>query len=264
MSDFFPPPPEHGAIDPLRAVADQARNLPPKRFYRLAEPAPRAEGYVVQLDGRVLKTPAKTDLLLPDARLAALVAAEWAGQGETIDPAAMPLTRLANSALCGVSAQMAATLAEVTAYAGSDLLCYRAGEPAALASLQARHWDPTLAWARDALGARFVLVEGVMPAPQPPLALERVAKAAESLVGAGAHAPFRLAALNVMTVLTGSALLALHVAAGELSGEAAWSAAYVDEDFEISLWGAYEEAMKRRAGRRRDFDAAVVVFTRDC
>ena len=257
MRDFLQGERTHGSIDPLRSVAAQARPALPRRFYAAAGFERREDGFVVLLDGRIVKTPQKTALALPDARLAALVAAEWAAQGDSIDPASMPLTRLANTALCGVADNMAATLDEIVRYAGSDLVCYRAAEPAALAALQAAAWDPVIAWAREALGAPFTLAAGIVFAAQSEAAIAAFRRAAEACA---AQSPFRLAALSLMTSLAGSALIALKCGAAALSPETSWRAAHVDEDFEIAQWGEDGEAMVRRANRWRDFSAAATLL----
>ena len=163
----------------------------------------------------------------------------------------MPLTRLANSALDGVAAAMAATRAEIAGYAGSDLLCYRATTPEALVAAEAAAFDPVLDWAREALGAKFLVAEGVVHVRQPEPALAAVRAALEAF-----ESPFALAALHVMTSLTGSVLLALAVARERLSAEEAWRIAHVGEDFQIAQWGEDEEAKARRAARWRDFEAA--------
>lgn len=223
----------------------------PRRFYREATVESGAEGFALSLDGRPARTPGKARLALPTRALGDAVAAEWNGQGETIDPRAMPLTRLANSAIDGVSREMEAVRADLARYAGSDLVMYRAGEPDQLVTAQAAAWDPVLAWAHEALGARFVLSQGVMFVEQPEraLALVRVALDAET-------SAFALGALHVMTTLTGSVLIALMHAAGRLSAEDAWAAAHVDEVFQESRWGEDHEAMVRRAARQAEFEWA--------
>ena len=183
------------------------------------------------------------------------VAAEWERQRETIDPADMPLTRLLNSAIDGVAHTMAETRADILGYAGSDLLCYRAEEPETLVARQAQAFDPVLRWAAESLGARFNVTAGVMHVAQPPEALAAIGAALEAY-----DDPVALAALSVMTTLTGSALLALAVARGFLSAEAAWRAAHVDEDFQAERWGADAEAMARRQARWREFEAAATAI----
>jgi chaperone required for assembly of F1-ATPase len=222
----------------------------PKRFYRTVAAEDTGRGAALTLDGKTVRTPGKAPLVLPSRALAEAVAEEWRAQGERIDPSTMPLTRLANSAIDGVAGREQAVVDDILAFAGSDLLCYRAEGPRGLAEAQGRHWDPVLAWAREALGAPLVLSQGVTHVAQPEASLRRLK---EKLAERDA---FSLAALHVMTALTGSALLALGVALWPLTPEAAWQAAHVDEDFQISQWGEDAEAAARRQNRWRDFEAA--------
>ena len=134
-----------------------------------------------------------------------------------------------------------------------------APEPAALVAAEAAAWDPVLAFARDALDARFTVVEGVMHVAQPPDALAAV-RAAVDAVGEGPGGALRLAALSVATSLTGSVLIALAIARGAMDADAAWRVAHVDEDHQIAIWGHDAEAAERRARRRRDMDAATTVL----
>lgn len=251
LSDIFFPAPEDRPADPMKA-AQQAMKAPlPKRFYKEATAEARDGAFVVLLDGRTTKTPARQLIALPTRAAAEAIVAEWAAQGESIDPAAMPLTRLANSVIDGAAADMAAVAADAVKYAGSDLLCYRAGEPQRLVARQTALWDPVLAWARETFGARFVLAEGVMFVAQPAEAIAGIERAVAAL-----RSPFALGALHVMTTLSGSVLLALAVAHRHLSAEESWTAAHVDEDVQMEIWGADAEAMARRERRFADFAAA--------
>jgi len=238
--------------DPMRLAQANMRPAAIKRFFAKASVG-EAEGggFALLLDGRRARTPAKKPLILPTRALAELVAAEWAGQGETVDPAAMPLTRLANSALDGVAAALCATRGEIASYAGADLLCYRAEAPEALVAAEAEAFDPVLDWAGQALGAKFLIGAGVVHVRQSEGALQAVRVALEAF-----DDPFTLAALHVMTSLTGSVVLALAVARGRLSAEDGWRIAHTGEDFQIAQWGEDEEATARRAVRWRDFEAA--------
>ena len=232
--------------------ASAARPLP-KRFYAavtIAGPDATLAAYRILLDGKGMRTPAKAVLAVPTRALAEAIAAEWAAQGQHIDPATMPLTRLVNSALDGVRGREAAVREDIAKFAGSDLLCYRAGEPEALALAQAAVWDPILAWSRQALGAHFVVAEGIMPVEQPQAAKAAVARALAD------YEAFALTALHVMTTLTGSALLALAHAHGRLGIEEAWAAAHVDEDWQIGRWGEDAEAAARRQRRWGEMQAA--------
>ncbi len=237
----------------------QAPPAKPKRFYAAATVAERDGAFALLLDGRGAKTPAKRPLALPSEPAAAAVAAEWNAQDVVIDPALMPLTRLANSAIDGVAGQMAAVADEVKTYLTSDLLVYRAADPAPLVAVEAEAWDPVLAWARDAFAARFILARGVTFVAQPAATLDAMGRLVDAVAGRGPAAPFRLAALQVMTTLTGSALLALAVMHARLAPEEAWAAAHVDELFQETQWGSDAEAIERRCRRWVDMSAAATL-----
>jgi chaperone required for assembly of F1-ATPase len=236
----------------LTQVAMRAPEI--KRFYQTAAVGEVEGGYALLLDGRGARTPAKNKLVAPARDIAEAIAAEWAGQGLVVDPKSMPVTRLANSALDGVANTLAETRADIASYAGADLLCYRAEAPEALVAMQAEAFDPVLAWAEEALGARFFLGAGVMHVAQPEATLAAVRVAVDDYRSA-----FAVAALHGLTSLSGSALLALAVARGARSAGDAWRAAHVDEDFQIRQWGEDDEAMARRAARWVEFEAAARV-----
>lgn len=234
---------------PKGVISDSLAKPLAKRFYKDVTVSEGAF-FQVLLDGRVIKTPAKRALTLPTAALAEAIAEEWRAQTASIDPTSMPLTRFANTAIDAVSPALDDVAADIVAYAGRDLLCYRAETPQELVRRQSEAWDPVLVWAEAALGARFTVARGVLPIDQPIITLNRIATALEP------HEPFRLTALHILTTLTGSALLALAHLQGELSAGGAWDAAHVDEDYQVSMWGDDEEASERRRRRRADFDAA--------
>lgn len=241
--------------DPVRRAQIQMKTPLPKRFYKAASVVPIEDSYAVHLDGKPVRTPGRALLALPSERAALLVAGEFDAQEEVIDPVSMPVLRLVNTAIDGVAADPQAVLEDVLRFASSDLLCYRADGPEGLVERQNAHWDPVIDWAQSELSARFNLAEGVVHVAQP----------REALAVLGAHLarrtePVRMAALHVMTTLTGSALLALAVEAGALESEAAWVAAHVDEDWQIEQWGQDAEALARRAQRKRDFAAAVALL----
>ena len=234
------------------AAPGSARSNPshPKRFYEHVAIKDEGNGTALLLDGKTVRTPGKAPFVLPNAALAEAIAEEWRGQGARIDPQTMPLTRLANSVIDGVKGNEGAVVDDILNYAGSDLLCYRAEGPKGLVALQSKHWDPILAFAKQDLGAKMRLSEGVMHVEQPPASLDALRQRLAEFD------PWGVAALHVMTGLSGSALLALAVALGRLTPEEAWAGAHVDEDWQIAQWGEDEEAKQRRAHRHRDFAAA--------
>ena len=243
-----------GTPDPVRAARQSAKPALPKRFYKEAGIAPSEDGYRLVLDGRPARTPARRYLAVPQAALAEALAEEWGAQEEFIDPARMPLTRLVNSALDGVAERREAVVDDLAAYAGTDLVVYRAGDPARLVAAQAAAWDPVLDWAHEALSARFMLSEGVMHVTQPAESLAAIRRAIEAV-----ESPTALAGLHSMTTLTGSVLIALAVLNGRLTAREGWAAAHVDETFQAEVWGKDAEAEDRLARRQGEFEAAARV-----
>ncbi len=237
----------------MAAARRGARPALRKRLYDKAASVATAGGHAVRLDGKPVRTPAGRVLAAPRAALGEALAAEWDAQPNAIDPAKMPLTRLANAIIDGVAERPAPVAAEVEKYLASDLVCYRAGTPRGLSERQARHWNPILDWAREALNADFALGEGVVHVAQPQATLAAARAAIPS-------DPWRLGAVHAATTLTGSALIALALANGRLTVDEAWQAAHVDEDWNMEQWGRDEAALERRAFRFAEAQAAAKVL----
>jgi chaperone required for assembly of F1-ATPase len=240
-------------LDPTEAARRGMRPHLRPRFYTRAEVGEGEGGFAVLLDGRPVKTPARRTLAAPTRALAEALAAEWEAQRDVVDPAKMPLTRLANSIIDGVADAPAAVAAEAEKYFASDLVCYRAEGRDGLVARQAGAWDPVIAWASEALGARFVVAEGMVFVAQPEAALA-AARAALP------RDPWRLGAFHAVTTLTGSALIALALLNGHLGVDEAWRAAHVDEDWNMDFWGRDELALERRAARYAEMQAACLVL----
>lgn len=225
-------------------LANAAR--PVKRFY---EGAAVGEGRAILLDGRPVKTPGRHPLAAPSDALAEAIADEWEAQEDLIDPRSMPLTGLANAAIDRIAPDAPAFARGLAAYGESDLLCYRAEGPAPLAARQSALWDPILAWAQQRYDAVFEIATGVIHMKQPEDSLARL-RATLAL-----RDPFQLAGLSPLVTVSGSLLIALALAEGELSLDQAWAAATIDEQWQIEQWGEDEEAVATLAARRRDFSA---------
>src|ERR1700676_3124753 len=240
-------------LDPQEAVRRTTRGPQRKRFYASAGVGEADGGFSITLDGKPIKTPSGRQMIAPARSIAEAIAAEWNAQGEIIDPLTMPLTRFGNSVVEGVAEKIDAVADDIAKYLGSDLLFYRAGHPEALVAREAALWDPVVFWAADTLGAHFILAEGIVHVRQPDSAIA----AARAALPAD---PWSIAALHVVTTLTGSALLALALMRGVLDEDQVWSAAHVDEDWNSEQWGIDGEVASRRAGRLLDFKAAARVL----
>jgi len=236
-----------------------ARPELPKRFYSAVTVVPTAAGgFAIELDGRGVRTPARAVLAVSSLAVAEAIAAEWRQQERVIDPATMPATRLANTVLDGVAPNPEPTREDLSRYAETDLLAYRAEGPERLVARQREAWDPVVRWAEGDLAVLFATGQGVMFVAQPPETVAALRRRVRDETD-----PFRVAALHQATTLTGSLLLALALARGRLDAAAVWALAHLDEDWNIELWGEDEEARVRRDARFEDMRAAALFLGRD-
>jgi chaperone required for assembly of F1-ATPase len=216
-----------------------------KRFYKIVS-VDEAERRVL-LDGKPMKTPAGNGFVLPSLAMAEAVAAEWRAQGETIKPESMPITRMNATQIDRVAPRRSDMEAEMVAYAGSDLLCYRAEEPAALVERQAVTWDPLLHWAAGKLGLSLSVTAGIMPIEQAP---EALIAAASYLAGLSDS---ELTALALAVPPAGSFVIGAALVSGKMTSDEVFAVSQLDETFQIELWGEDYEAADRRAALKAEF-----------
>lgn len=216
----------------------------PRRFYKTVTVVEAEGGWQVQLDGRKLRTPKAALMILPTRAAADEVAAEWAAQTDVIEMATMHATRLANTAIETIGAAREGVADQVAQYAGSDLLCYFADQPAELLARQEHGWGPVLAQAEAAERLRFVRCAGIVHQDQPAGTLARAREIALSLND------FQLAGLAFGVALFGSAVLSVGLLRGWITGEAAYDLSRIDEAFQEETWGIDEDAAER-TGRLR-------------
>lgn len=222
-----------------------------KRFYKTVDVAPQGAAFGVLLDGRTLKTPGRLDLALRTEALARAIADEWQAQDTHIRPHSMPTMQIACTAIERIPRDRTVIEQTLCAYAGTDLLCYRAAAPADLVQRQTDMWQPVLDWLEREHGARLTATTSVIAVAQPPASLARVA---ELLAALDDH---ELAALSVLTQCTGSFALAYAAAAGHLDADQTADAAQLEERFQSELWGQDREAEMRLRALRADIAAAV-------
>ncbi|HEY0232418.1 MAG TPA: ATP12 family protein [Dokdonella sp.] len=253
MRELFDEVYGQGGLEPEEAVRQSTRGPQRKRFYARADMVETPDGFAITLDGKTVRTPSRKPLTAPERSIAEAIVAEWEAQRDTINPTSMPLTRLANSVIDAVGDSVEAVADDIAKYFGTDLLFYRAGHPEALVAREAQAWDPVLFWVAEDFGAHFLLAEGIIHVQQPAAA---IAAARATLP----HDPWTIAALHLVTTITGSALLAVALLRGRLDADQVWSAAHVDEDWNIEHWGIDGEVASRRAAKLVDFRAAAGVI----
>lgn len=222
-----------------------------KRFWTEAQVVEAQDGFAVELDGRPVRSPLRTHVVMPTFALAQGVADEWQAQEGTIDPLSMPLTRAVNAALDKVIPQHAEVAGHLAEYGSSDLLCYRAAGPGELVERQLAGWDPLLDWLDQTYGARLAVTQGVIPVAQPANASQVLQTHVADM------SAWDLTALSELVTLSGSLVLALAVMDGHLPAPAAWDLSRIDESWQIEQWGADEEAAELAASKRASFLQAV-------
>jgi chaperone required for assembly of F1-ATPase len=217
-----------------------------KRSYETVAVEAAEGGHGVTLDGNKLRTPGKAPLVVPSRALAEAIAEEWCGQGETLSLETLPLTRLASTAIDLVGPRRPEIIAEVSRYAGTDLVCYRAGHPPELAARQHDAWQPLIDWASLRYDAPLEVTAGIVPITQAPSTLRAFTSAI------GALTPLELAALHLATAACGSLVVALALIEGRVDADGAFAASQLDETFEIEQWGEDAEQMRRREALQDD------------
>jgi chaperone required for assembly of F1-ATPase len=253
MRELFDEVAGQSPLDPQEAVRRGARTPRRKRFYAKADVIAADGGFAVTLDGKPIHTPSGRIITAPSREIAEAIAAEWDAQQEMIDPLTMPMTRFANSVVEAVVDRVGDVTADIAKYFSSDLLFYRAGHPEALVARESEHWDGVLFWAAETFGAHFILAQGIVYVSQPDSAIA----AARAALPAD---PWVVAAMHVVTTMTGSALLALALLLGARDADQVWAAAHVEEDWNAEQWGVDEEAAARRAARLVDFQTATRIL----
>lgn len=220
------------------------------RFYRTSSVQAADDGYAVVLDGRPVKTPqTRAPLVVPTPQLAEAAAAEWAAQGETVDPASMPVTAITSTAL-DLDRHRDDLVATIARHAETDPVCYWVTEPTRLREWQQVSWQPLLDWLALSYDARLNVTTGLLPISQPPDATKALGDAV------GAMDRFHLAALSAAVAATTSLVIGLALLDRRLDAESAFTAAELEATYQIEQWGADSEVTDRRARVYADLRAA--------
>ncbi len=225
-----------------------------KRFYKVVEVVGVRGGFVVELDRRAVKSPGRNRLILPSRVLAEKLATEWRQQSEFIVSSTMPFMHFVSMISDHILADPKGARAEILKYAGSDLLCYRVDEPRALAERQEQLWQPVLLRFKKEVRIELLTSNAIRYVEQNKADMKRMSNIVEQLE------EYELGAVYLITVLTGSALLAIALYKNWLTREQAWKLAHLDEDFQAEQWGSDDEERQRRQLRYADYCAAALVF----
>lgn len=223
-----------------------------KRFYKTATIEGSDGRFQVLLDGKSVRTPARSPHVLPTEALAGAIACEWNAVEDEIRADDMPVTKLANSVTDLMPQRRHVAVAETAAFAETDLLCYRATAPADLVARQTAAWQPWLVWCAGHHGIELEATAGMTPIAQPPAALSRVQEVITGLDD------WRLVAIHSATQITGSLILALALLEKKLAASEAHAASLLDEQYTIEVWGQEIEQATRHRNLARDLEGVAV------
>lgn len=222
----------------------------PKRFYREAACVEDAGAFAIKLDGRNAKTRGGKPLAVDSRSFGLAIADEWNAQEEAIDLSSMAMTRFAMTVADLGEHDAGAWRKSALSFLKSDLVCYRAVEPAALVDRQAAAWDPLLDWARSSLGITLKTGSGVLFVEQQAEALDTAARLLES------ESPARALGVKSAAEIAGSAIIAFALLKRAFPTPTLFAASRVDEDFQAERWGLDHEAQMRAAQLEKDFNDA--------
>lgn len=228
---------------------------PAKRFFKQAALAPLQDGYTIELDGRPVHTPLGQPLVIAARPLANAIVAEWQAQGETIAPKSMPLAGFANTSIDRVGAERSTVLANLMNFANTDLLCYRAEQPADLAARQHHMWQPVLDWAADVYGVHLITTSGVLPVTQPEQSLQALEEVLSKLDD------ITLTALASLAAVAGSLIVALAVIDSHLDADHAFEIVHLDVSYQNERWGVDDEARALAQQMKEDMDTAFLFLS---
>ncbi|MFO0474669.1 MAG: ATP12 family chaperone protein [Alphaproteobacteria bacterium] len=216
-----------------------------KRFYKTAS-ATTAAPFAVRLDDRPMRTPGGKPQIVPTQALAEAMAAEWETQGEHLDLASMVLTKAVNTAIDRIEPRRTEVVDELSRFAGSDLLCYRATAPRELVERQVHMWDPWLDWARREFDIALCAASGIVHVEQPPESIEATRRAIAQFDS------YALTAIHPAITISGSAILGLAFGRGQIGPLELLTLSRVDEDYQAERWGEDAEAAGVRQNRLND------------
>ena len=217
-----------------------------RRFYKKVEKFQDDDRWVILLDGKSIKTPARQTLFLPTMTLAENIVLEWEKQDPEIDPLTMPLTAYAYSAIDRSQPMKNQLINRICAYAQSDVLCYRVDKPIDLAERQEVEWQPILDWLSASRGIDLRVTSGINQVEQEPGVIELVKSNVSSFD------QFQLTGLHAATIGSGSIVLGLALIDKFIDFDKALQLSLLEELYQMEKWGRDTETIQRHDALRQE------------
>lgn len=201
-----------------------------KRVHKLASHTKTEDGFVVQLDGKTVKTPLAQPLAAPNRVIADAIVAEWSAQGDEIVPDSMPMMQVLTTAIDG-QRERAAVTKTLLGYLDTDLLCYRVKEPVELAKRQKEIWDRWLTWFDEHFESPLEVTYGLQALKQDSDTHKQIWNYLEALD------EYYFTVLQIVTSLSGSIVLGLAFLEHEATPEDVFNAAELEEIYHAEIAG---------------------------
>ncbi|XP_062508283.1 ATP synthase mitochondrial F1 complex assembly factor 2-like isoform X1 [Corticium candelabrum] len=206
-----------------------------KRFYENVGIRKTSEGYAVALDGRVVKTPLRNELLVPSESLAVAIAAEWDAQWEKIQPSGMHLTSLCMTAIDKLSeTTRESQVSDILPFLQTDCSCFRVSEPDDFVKLQTDTWDPIIDWFQNKFDVKLKVSTGLLEAFQEIETMDRVRDVLMT------YDPHVLLGVHSAVSSLSSLVIAMGLVGNFISVEKAVQAANLESEYQTKKWGTVE------------------------
>lgn len=201
-----------------------------KKFFKLVSLKQSQDVWLVELDGKPVRTPSGKLLSIPAKSLAEEIAREWREQGDSILPDTMPLTQILVTGLDRIERDREVIQSSVLRYLDTDLLCYRTEKPDDLAAREAAVRDPWLGWFSRTYNENLQTTTGLMALQHPQSAHAKVMHAVRDLD------LWSFTVLQMVTATTGSLVLALAFVVGPAHEDDLLRTVYVEEDYKAAIY----------------------------
>ena len=199
-----------------------------------------SDSFCVMLDKRILKTPLKRELVLPNFNLAQEIVKEWDQDSKNINTESMIFYGLISTSLDKIIDNKNAYINDILDYIDTDLICYRAENPKELVELQKNKWDPIILLLEKYIGTKVEVFQGVLPKKQHATVHVKLNNIINQLD------IFEISALHRITNITGSIFLSLCVLKKDIPKNEVFELSFLDELWQAENWGFDEETTQKR------------------
>ena len=212
--------------------------------------------FQIMLDERILQTPLKRELVLPNLNLTQEIVKEWDQDSKNINTESMIFYSLISNSLDKIKDKRNLYIDDILDYIDTDLICYRAENPKELVELQKNKWDPIILLIEKYIGTKVQVFQGVSPKKQHATVHIRL----NNLINK--FDVFEISALHRITNITGSIFLSLCVLKKDISKNEVFELSFLDELWQAENWGFDEETLQKR--KEISIELNKSIFFLDC